>query len=343
MAMADLAKYGADGALPLSAIAERQQISLAYLEQLFLKLRRAGLVESARGRSGGYRLGRPAGRHQRRRDHGRGRGGHAHDALRRRGGQAVHGGPALPHARSVGRAGRADRSLPGQRDAARGDRRHPGRASRPCGSGRPPASLPGLAANERARAHISTGTRRRRCAPRRGRRCWPRSIASAIRRRRMPRAAARARSSRMRASRLPRWSGAKPAEVVFTSGGTEANNCACWRRLGGDPGSRRRARLRCWRQHRPRGNARSRLIEHARRQRRRRRLGDALATRAWRSCHGRPRAADAADGQQRDRRAAARRRGGRAGQARTARRAYAMRCRRPAASPSTSPRSAPTT
>jgi len=61
MAMADLAKYGAGEALPLSAIAERQQISLAYLEQLFVKLRRAQLVESARGRSGGYRLGRPAG------------------------------------------------------------------------------------------------------------------------------------------------------------------------------------------------------------------------------------------------------------------------------------------
>jgi Rrf2 family transcriptional regulator, iron-sulfur cluster assembly transcription factor len=60
MAMADLAKHGADAALPLPAIAERQQISLAYLEQLFLKLRRAGLVESARGRLGGYRLGRPA-------------------------------------------------------------------------------------------------------------------------------------------------------------------------------------------------------------------------------------------------------------------------------------------
>ena len=59
-AMADLARYGADGALALSMIAERQQTSLAYLEQLFLKLRRAGLVESARGRSGGYRLGRPA-------------------------------------------------------------------------------------------------------------------------------------------------------------------------------------------------------------------------------------------------------------------------------------------
>ena len=49
-AMADLAKYGAGEAIPLSAIAERQQISLAYLEQLFSKLRRAGLVESARGR-----------------------------------------------------------------------------------------------------------------------------------------------------------------------------------------------------------------------------------------------------------------------------------------------------
>jgi Rrf2 family iron-sulfur cluster assembly transcriptional regulator len=60
MAMADLAKYGAGEALPLSAIAERQQLSLAYLEQLFVKLRRAQLVESARGRSGGYRLGRPA-------------------------------------------------------------------------------------------------------------------------------------------------------------------------------------------------------------------------------------------------------------------------------------------
>jgi Rrf2 family transcriptional regulator, iron-sulfur cluster assembly transcription factor len=59
-AMADLAKYGGSEAVPLSAVAERQQISLAYLEQLFAKLRRAGLVESARGRSGGYRLARPA-------------------------------------------------------------------------------------------------------------------------------------------------------------------------------------------------------------------------------------------------------------------------------------------
>lgn len=60
MAMADLAKFGGAEAVPLSAVAERQHLSLSYLEQIFLHLRRAGLVESARGRAGGYRLGRPA-------------------------------------------------------------------------------------------------------------------------------------------------------------------------------------------------------------------------------------------------------------------------------------------
>ncbi|MCL4764767.1 MAG: Rrf2 family transcriptional regulator [Hyphomicrobiaceae bacterium] len=60
MAMADLAQYEGEAAVPLSAIAERQHLSIAYLEQIFLRLRRAGLVESARGRTGGYRLGRPA-------------------------------------------------------------------------------------------------------------------------------------------------------------------------------------------------------------------------------------------------------------------------------------------
>jgi Rrf2 family protein len=59
-AMADLAKFGSAGAVPLSAVAERQRLSLAYLEQLFVKLRRAGLVQSERGRAGGYRLGRTA-------------------------------------------------------------------------------------------------------------------------------------------------------------------------------------------------------------------------------------------------------------------------------------------
>jgi Rrf2 family protein len=60
MAMTDLAKHGGVDPVPLSAVAERQHISLAYLEQLFLRLRRAGLVNSERGRAGGYRLGRDA-------------------------------------------------------------------------------------------------------------------------------------------------------------------------------------------------------------------------------------------------------------------------------------------
>ncbi len=60
MAMADLAKHQVETAVPLSQIADRQQLSLSYLEQIFLRLRRAGLVESARGRTGGYKLGRPA-------------------------------------------------------------------------------------------------------------------------------------------------------------------------------------------------------------------------------------------------------------------------------------------
>jgi len=61
MAMADLAKFGAENPIPLPEIAERQQISLAYLEQIFVPLRREKLVISQRGRSGGYRLAKPAG------------------------------------------------------------------------------------------------------------------------------------------------------------------------------------------------------------------------------------------------------------------------------------------
>jgi len=64
MAMTDLARHGLgpdeDGhAVCLSDIAARQEISLAYLEQLFARLRRAGLVKSVRGPGGGYRLTRP--------------------------------------------------------------------------------------------------------------------------------------------------------------------------------------------------------------------------------------------------------------------------------------------
>jgi iron-sulfur cluster assembly transcription factor IscR len=56
MAMVDLAEHGAHLSVPLAAIAERQRISIDYLEQLFMKLRRAGLVSAVRGPKGGYRL-----------------------------------------------------------------------------------------------------------------------------------------------------------------------------------------------------------------------------------------------------------------------------------------------
>ncbi|MCS4534474.1 Fe-S cluster assembly transcriptional regulator IscR [Neisseria montereyensis] len=59
-AMIDLAMNAQSGAVKLSAISERQNISLSYLEQLFSKLRRAELVESLRGPGGGYILAAPA-------------------------------------------------------------------------------------------------------------------------------------------------------------------------------------------------------------------------------------------------------------------------------------------
>lgn len=64
MAMADLAKNGqAEGvvrAVSLAEIATRQEISLSYLEQLFARLRKSGLVQSVRGPGGGYRLAKGA-------------------------------------------------------------------------------------------------------------------------------------------------------------------------------------------------------------------------------------------------------------------------------------------
>ena len=55
-AMLDLALHYEQGAVTLSEIANRQGISLSYLEQLFAKLRRSGLVDSVRGPGGGYNL-----------------------------------------------------------------------------------------------------------------------------------------------------------------------------------------------------------------------------------------------------------------------------------------------
>lgn len=58
VALADLAMAHPDRLTSLSEISERQDISLPYLEQLFVKLRRAGLVDSVRGPGGGYKLAR---------------------------------------------------------------------------------------------------------------------------------------------------------------------------------------------------------------------------------------------------------------------------------------------
>ncbi|MBO9472115.1 Rrf2 family transcriptional regulator [Shimia sp. R10_1] len=60
VALADIALQPAENLVSLNEISKRQDISLPYLEQLFVKLRRAGLVESVRGPGGGYRLARPS-------------------------------------------------------------------------------------------------------------------------------------------------------------------------------------------------------------------------------------------------------------------------------------------
>jgi len=60
-AMIDLGMRQHKGPVTLAGISQRQTISLSYLEQLFAKLRRHGLVESTRGPGGGYRLGKQAG------------------------------------------------------------------------------------------------------------------------------------------------------------------------------------------------------------------------------------------------------------------------------------------
>ncbi|TWI29866.1 Rrf2 family transcriptional regulator [Paracoccus sulfuroxidans] len=60
VALVDLTIAKGDDLTSLAEISKRQDISLPYLEQLFVRLRRAGLVDSVRGPGGGYRLARPA-------------------------------------------------------------------------------------------------------------------------------------------------------------------------------------------------------------------------------------------------------------------------------------------
>lgn len=61
MAMVDLATHSRGKPVALADVAQRQEISLSYLEQLFGKLRRGGLVKSVRGPGGGYLLARGEG------------------------------------------------------------------------------------------------------------------------------------------------------------------------------------------------------------------------------------------------------------------------------------------
>ncbi len=60
VALVDLATTPDGTLLSLAEISKRQDISLPYLEQLFVKLRRAGLVDSVRGPGGGYKLAKPS-------------------------------------------------------------------------------------------------------------------------------------------------------------------------------------------------------------------------------------------------------------------------------------------
>ena len=59
-ALIDLGLHSANEAISLQSIAERQDISTSYLEQLMAMLKKAGLVKSSRGAYVGYQLGKPA-------------------------------------------------------------------------------------------------------------------------------------------------------------------------------------------------------------------------------------------------------------------------------------------
>ena len=53
--MLDLAQHGGSGFVSLKTVAERQDISMKYLEAIVCELKKAGLLESGRGKEGGYR------------------------------------------------------------------------------------------------------------------------------------------------------------------------------------------------------------------------------------------------------------------------------------------------
>ena len=84
-AMIDVAMHGGKAPVTLAAVSARQRISLSYLEQLFGKLRRSGLVDSVRGPGGGYNLAKAHDDGLRRRHHPGRRRADRRDAMRRAG------------------------------------------------------------------------------------------------------------------------------------------------------------------------------------------------------------------------------------------------------------------
>ena len=60
-ALAELARSGGDGPVPIGELARRRDIPVQFLEQLFAVLRRAGVLRSQRGVKGGYSFARPPG------------------------------------------------------------------------------------------------------------------------------------------------------------------------------------------------------------------------------------------------------------------------------------------
>ena len=61
LALVDIACHQKDGLVSMNEVSQRQDVSLPYLEQLFSKLRKNGLLTSVSGPGGGYRLARPTG------------------------------------------------------------------------------------------------------------------------------------------------------------------------------------------------------------------------------------------------------------------------------------------
>ncbi len=109
-AMMDLAMRNSNGPITLADISERQQISLSYLEQLFGRLRRHGLVSSVRGPGGGYRLAKALPQITRRGHHpGGGRADRRHPVSRP---AELQGRPEVPHPRPVGKPEQRHLRLP---------------------------------------------------------------------------------------------------------------------------------------------------------------------------------------------------------------------------------------